>query len=299
MLCSRFLKLDHGRQHGRAYRTVEEGYRSMYRFYERTLLWVMDHRRATMAFSLAILLGTFLLYKIAPKGFIPSEDTGRIVASTETAEGTSFEAMSQHQQEVAAILGKDPNVDSYTSSVGSGGGVSSTNQGRIIVKLKPRNQLRLSADETIRELQPRLARVPGIRVYLQNPPVINVGGRISKSQYQFTLQSPDLSVLYSSVNDLLEGLSHVPGLQDVTSDLQIANPEVDVAIDRDRAAALGVSAEQIEETLYDAFGSRQVSTIFTSTDQYWVIMELQPEFQRDITALQNLYVATSTGTLVP
>jgi len=299
MLCSRFLKLDHGRQHGRAYRTVEEGYRSMYRFYERTLLWVMDHRRATMAFSLAILLGTFLLYKIAPKGFIPSEDTGRIVASTETAEGTSFEAMSQHQQEVAAILGKDPNVDSYTSSVGSGGGVSSTNQGRIIVKLKPRNQRRLSADETIRELQPRLARVPGIRVYLQNPPVINVGGRISKSQYQFTLQSPDLSVLYSSVNDLLEGLSHVPGLQDVTSDLQIANPEVDVAIDRDRAAALGVSAEQIEETLYDAFGSRQVSTIFTSTDQYWVIMELQPEFQRDITALQNLYVATSTGTLVP
>ena len=299
MLCSRFLQLDHKTQHGRAFRTVEAGYQGMFRFYGKTLAWVMDHRRATMAFSLAILVGTFLLYKIVPKGFIPSEDTGRIIASTETAEGTSFESMSRHQQEVAAIIGKDPNVDSYTSSVGSGGGVSSTNQGRIIVKLKPRNQRRLSADETIRELQPKVARVPGIRVYLQNPPVINVGGRISKSQYQFTLQSADLDLLYSSVNDLLERLNHVPGLQDVTSDLQIANPEVDVAIDRDRASALGVSAAQIEETLYDAFGSRQVSTIFTSSDQYWVIMELQPEFQRDISALQNLYVATNQGTLVP
>jgi len=299
MLCSRFLKLDHKTQHGRAFRTVEAGYQSMFRFYEKTLAWVMDHRRATMAFSLVILAGTVLLYKIVPKGFIPSEDTGRIIASTETAEGTSFESMSQHQQEVAAIIGKDPSVDSYTSSVGSGGGVSSTNQGRIIVKLKPRNQRRLSADETIRELQPKLTRVPGIRVYLQNPPVINVGGRISKSQYQFTLQSPDLNLLYSGVNDLLERLNHVPSLQDVTSDLQIANPEVDVAIDRDRASALGVSAAQIEETLYDAFGSRQVSTIFTSSDQYWVIMELQPDFQRDISALQNLYIATNTGSLVP
>jgi HAE1 family hydrophobic/amphiphilic exporter-1 len=299
MLCSRFLELDHKTQHGRAFRTVEAGYQSMFRFYGKTLAWVMDHRRVTMAFSLAILVGTVFLYTIVPKGFIPSEDTGRIIASTETAEGTSFESMSRHQQEVAAIIGKDPNVDSYTSSVGSGGGVSSTNQGRIIVKLKPRNQRRLSADETIRELQPKVARVPGIRVYLQNPPVINVGGRISKSQYQFTLQSADLDLLYSSVNDLLERLNHVPGLQDVTSDLQIANPEVDVSIDRDRASALGVSAAQIEETLYDAFGSRQVSTIFTSSDQYWVIMELQPEFQRDISALQNLYVATNQGTLVP
>ncbi len=141
--------------------------------------------------------------------------------------------------------------------------------------------------------------MPGIRAYLQNPPVINVGGRISKSQYQFTLQSADLPTLYAGVTDLVERLNHLPGLQDVTSDLQIANPEVDVAIDRDRASALGVSAERIEQTLYDAFGSRQVSTIFTPSDQYWVIMELQPEFQRDITALQSLYIATNTGALVP
>ena len=299
MLCSRFLKLDHAREHGRAYRVVEDFYERTLALYTRTLAWVMDHRRTTMVFSLGILVGTVVLYRVVPKGFIPSEDTGRLVASTESAEGTSFESMVQHQRVVAAIIGRDPNVDSFTSSVGSGGGVSSANQGRIIIRLKPRTARERSADEIIRELQPKLARVPGIRVYLQNPPVINVGGRISKSQYQFTLQSADLATLYGGVNDLVNRLKDMDGLQDVTSDLQIANPQVSVEIDRDRAAALGVSAEQIEETLYDAFGSRQVSTIFTSTDQYWVIMELRPEFQRDISALQSLSIGTSNGSLVP
>ncbi len=299
MLCNRFLKMDHAAKHGRAYRVVEDGYQRVFAFYARTLAWVMDHRRATMVFSLAILVGTVVLYRFVPKGFIPSEDTGRIQASTETAQGTSFESMVQHQQAVAAIIARDPNVEMFSSSVASGGGVSSTNQGRFIIRLKPRDERKRTADEVIRDLQPKVARVPGIRTFLQNPPVINVGGRISKSQYQFSLQSADLDELYAGANDLTERLSHLPGLQDVTSDLQIANPEVDVAIDRDRAAALGVSAQQIEETLYDAFGSRQVSTIFTSSDQYWVIMELKPEFQRDITALRDLYVATSSGSTVP
>ena len=299
MLCSRFLKLDHAKEQAGFLRVFEDGYNRMLAFYGRTLGWVMDHRGITMVFSLGILVGTFLLYHIVPKGFIPSEDTGRIVATTETAEGTSFEAMSRHQQEIAAIVAKDPGIESFTSIVGGGGGASSTNQGRMIIKLKPRGDREHSADDIIKGLQPKLSRVPGIRVYLQNPPVINVGGRVSKSQYQFSLQSPDLDVLYGGVNDLVERLSHLPELQDVTSDLQIANPEVQVAIDRDRAAALGVSAQQIEEALYDAFGSRQVSTIFTDTDQYWVIMELKPEFQRDITALQNLYIGTGSGGLVP
>jgi HAE1 family hydrophobic/amphiphilic exporter-1 len=299
MLCSRFLKPEHDKGHGRAYRVVEDGYQRTFQLYARTLAWVMDHRRATMVFSLGILLGTVLLYRIVPKGFIPSEDTGRIIASTETAEGTSFESMVRHQREVAAIIGRDPNVEAFTSNVASGGGVSSTNQGRLIIKLKPRQGRERSADEVIRDLTPKLSRVPGIRVFLQNPPVINVGGRISKSQYQFTLQSANLEELYKGSTDLVEALGQVPGLQDVTSDLQIANPEVQVSIDRDRAAALGVSAQQIEEVLYDAFGSRQVSTIFTPSDQYWVIMELKPEFQRDISALQNLYIGTSGGSLVP
>jgi HAE1 family hydrophobic/amphiphilic exporter-1 len=299
MLCSRFLKLEQDRGHGRGYRIVEDGYQRVFRLYARTLAWVMDHRRATMLFTLGILICTVVLYRIVPKGFIPTEDTGRIIASTETAEGTSFESMTQHQREVAAIIGRDPNVEAFTSSVGSGGGVSSTNQGRFIIKLKPRSQRERSADEVIRDLQPKLTRVAGIRVFLQNPPVINVGGRISKSQYQFTLQSADLEELYVGANDLVERLSHVPGLMDVTSDLQIANPEVEVSIDRDRAAALGVSAQQIEEALYDAFGTKQVSTIFTPAAQYWVLMELKPEFQRDISALQNLYIGTSGGSLVP
>jgi HAE1 family hydrophobic/amphiphilic exporter-1 len=297
MLCSRFLRHQPSTRHSRAFRVIEDGYQHMLDFYRRTLAWVMDHRRTTMVFSLLILVGTVVLFSLVPKGFIPSEDTGRIIASTETAEGTSFELMSKHQQEVAAIVTRDPGVESFTSIVGGGG--SSTNQGRLIIKLKPRSERKQSADEIIRSLQPKLSRVTGIRAYLQNPPVINVGGRISKSQYQFTLQSADLRALYDGVNALVPRLNDLPELQDVTSDLQIANPEVDVAIDRDRASSLGVSAQTIEQTLYDAFGSRQVSTIFTSTDQYWVVMELKTEFQRDITALQNLYVGTDQGTLVP
>ena len=299
MLCSRFLKGEHVEKHGRAYRTIEDLYDRMFRAYDRSLGWVMDHRRATMVFSLAILVGTFVLFHFAPKGFIPTEDTGRIQASTESAQGTSFTAMVEKQRQVAAIIAKDPNIAAYASSVASGGGVSGTNQGRFIIRLKPRSERDKSADEVIRELQPKLSQVPGIRVYLQNPPVINVGGRFSKSQYQYTLQSGDLEDLYDASAALTTKLQDVPGLQDVTSDLQIANPQVNVAIDRDRASQLGISAQQIEEALYDAYGSRQVSTIFTSSDQYWVILELLPEYQRDLTALQSLYVGSKNGGLVP
>jgi HAE1 family hydrophobic/amphiphilic exporter-1 len=299
MLCSRFLKLDHGQQHGRAYRTIEDLYDRMFRAYDRSLGWVMDHRRVTLVFSCAILLGTVVLFHFAPKGFIPSEDTGRIVASTEAAEGTSFQAMVEKQKAVAAIVARDPNIEIFSSSVASGGGVSGTNQGRFIIKLKPRRERDKSADEVIRELQPKVSQVPGIRVFLQNPPVINVGGRFSKSQYQYTLQSGDLEDLYGAAHALTDKLQDLPGIQDVTSDLQISNPQVNVAIDRDRASSLGVTAQQIEEALYDAYGSRQVSTIFTSSDQYWVIMELLPEYQRDLTALQSLYVGSKSGSLVP
>jgi HAE1 family hydrophobic/amphiphilic exporter-1 len=299
MLCSRFLKPGHGQSHGRAYRTVEDLYDRMFRAYDRSLGWVMDHRRATMAFSLAILVGTLVLFHFAPKGFIPSEDTGRITATTEAAQGTSFTAMVEKQKQVAAIVAKDPNIAVYSSAVASGGGVSGTNQGRFIIRLKPRNERDKSADEIIRGLQPKLSQVPGIRVFLQNPPVINVGGRFSKSQYQYTLQSGDLGDLYDASQALSAKMEDLPGLQDVTSDLQISNPQVNVAIDRDRASQLGISAQQIEEALYDAYGSRQVSTIFTSSDQYWVILELLPEYQRDLTALQSLDVGSKNGSLVP
>jgi hydrophobic/amphiphilic exporter-1 (mainly G- bacteria), HAE1 family len=301
MLCSRFLKPEHagshaqrGSGHGRAYAAVEDAYLAMLRFYERTLAWVMDHRGLTMWVSLALLAGTVLLFHFSPKGFIPSEDTGLINCTTEAAEGTSFEAMVQHQQAVAAVIAQDPNVLESMSSAGGGGGGSS-NSGRLFIRLKPRAQRRLSADEVIRELQPKLSRLPGIRAYLVNPPVINVGGRMSKSQYQFTLQSTDIAALYQGATDLLDRLGDAPELQDVTSDLQIKNPQVRVDIDRERAAALGVTAYQIERALQYAYGSSQVSTILTANDQYWVIMELMPRYQRDASALALLTVRSSRG----
>ena len=300
MLCSRFLRTDRARQHGRFYLAIEGIYQRSLGFYQRTLGWVMDHRRTGLLFSLGILAGTVTLFMLVPKGFIPSEDAGRLTATTETVEGTSFESMVQHQRAVAAIVAKDPNIDSFMSVAGSGGGgVSNSNQGRLIIRLKPRNQRKLSADEIIRELQPKVSQVPGIRVFLQNPPTINVGGRQSKSQYQFTLQGADIAALYAGSDALLAKLRDLPELTDVTSDLQIRNPQVNVQIDREAAAKLGVSAAQIEEALYDAYGSRQVSTIYTPTDQYWVILELQPAYQRDASALQSLYIGSRTGSLVP
>jgi HAE1 family hydrophobic/amphiphilic exporter-1 len=299
MLGSRFLKDEHGQRHGRLYQTIENAYERTLAFYERTLGWVMNHRRVALLFSLAILAGTVVLFKVVPKGFIPSEDTGRININTESAEGTSFPAMVQRQQQVAAIVQKDPNVAAFMSSVGGGGGASGPNQGRLFIRLKPRHERELSADEVIKELTPKLSRVTGIRAFAQNPPIINVGGRQSKSQYQFTLMSTEVDELYESSNALLAKLKDEDALQDVTTDLQVKNPQVSVEIDRERAAALGVSAQEIEQTLYDAYGSRQVSTIYTSNDQYWVIMELMPEFQRDATALSRLYVTGANGTPVP
>jgi len=299
MLCSRFLRHETSHEHGRVYNAIEGGYQWMLNFYERTLGWVMNHRRTTMVFSLGILIGTVLLFRLVPKGFIPSEDTGQISGTTETAEGTSFDAMSSHQQELASIVAKDPNVADFMSAAGGGPAGNTTNNGRFLIRLKPRGQRKLSADEVIRELQPKLMRVPGIRVYLVNPPVIQVGGRIAKSQYQFTLQSTDIAALYPAATALVDSLTREPKLQDVTSDLQIRNPQVEVKIDRDRAAALGVNAMQIETALYDAYGSSQVSTIYTPNDQYWVILELMPQYQRDPNALSLLTVHSANGPLVP
>ena len=298
MLCSRFLTADHKKEHGYLYNAVENTYQASLAFYERTLAWVMEHRGATMLVSLAILIGTVGLFKVVPMDFIPSEDTGQIQCTTEAAEGTSFDNMVVHQRAVAAIVADDPNVLDFMSSAG-GGGSSSTNQGRLFIRLKDRSDRKLSADEVIRELQPKISRVPGIRAFLVNPPMITVGGRIAKSQYQYTLQSTDLAGLYDGATALMNRLQSAPELQDVTSDLQIRNPQVEVEIDRDRAAALGVNASQIETALYDAYGSGQVSTIYTTNDQYWVVMELMPQYQKDPTALALLTVRSTNGSLVP
>ena len=298
MLCSRFLRSQHGQEHGRLYNATERAYQKSVDFYIRTLGWAMDHRPLMLLFSAGILVGTGLLAMVVPKGFLPSEDQGRVSATTEAAEGTSFQSMIDHQQAVADIVRADPNVEGFMSSVGSGYG-STSNQGRLFIHLKDHPQRKLNADEVIQEMSRKFSTVAGIQVFMQNPPPISIGGHHTKSQYQFTLQSPDLQTLYQASHVLESRIKQIPGLQNVTSDLQIASPQVDVQIDRDRASSLGISAGQVEQALYNAYGARQVSTIYTPTNQYWVIMELLPQYQRDLSALNMLYIHSSTGDLVP
>jgi len=294
MLCSRFLRPPKEAKHGRFYEATERVYQRGLAFYERSLAWVMDHRPATMVFSSGILAATILLFPFVPKGFIPTEDQGQIQGTTETLEGTSFENMRDHQLAVADIVGRDPNVAHYMSTVGGG----TMNQGRLSIRLKPRGE-RLPADQVVRELNAQLNSVTGIRTYLSLPQSIRIGGRPTKTLYQFTLQSADIDALYENAAKLERVLRGIPTLQDVTTDLQIKNPQVSVQIDRDRATSLGVTVQQIEQGLYDAYGSRQVSTIYTPNNQYWVILELLPEYQRDPSALGLLYLRSQSGRLIP
>jgi HAE1 family hydrophobic/amphiphilic exporter-1 len=299
MLSSRFLLPHaHDEKHGRMYNATEAGYNWLLGKYERALLWVMDHRRTTLAFSFLILAGTIGLFVIVPKGFIPSEDSGSTFATTETAQGTSFDDMVRHQQQVADIVQADTNVNGFMSAVGGGGRSSGSNQGRLFIGLKDRDH-RLGVEDIIKELRAKFAKVPGIVVYMQNPPAIQIGGRVSKSLYQFAMQSSDIATLYPAAEQLVDEARKSPLLQDVTSDLELGNPQASVEIDRDRASSLGVSVRDIENALYNAYGSGQVSTIYTPTNQYWVVMELLPEYQEDLSAMDLLYVRSNRGTLVP
>ena len=296
MLSSRFLKPP-SHDHGRMFNATERAYDRLAGGYARSLGWVMRHRFAALMFSVLVLVATGVLAKIVPTGFIPTQDTGQISATTEAAQGTSFPDMITHEKQIADIVARDTNVDGFMSSVGNGRG--SGNQGRILMNLKPFGQ-RLSADAIVNELRPKLTGVPGMNVFLQVPPAIQIGSRSSKSLYQYTMQGPDITALDSAAERMETRMRNLPQLQDVTSDLQLANPQVNVNIDRDRAASLGVSAQDIETALYDAYGSRQVSNIYTPNNEYFVIMELLPQFQQDIPALKMLYVrSAATGALVP
>ena len=299
MMASRFLRAGHHEANSPILRASEAAFTAGLKAYEKSLEWVMHHRRTALVFSAGILVGTILLFGWIPKGFIPSEDIDQLTGTTEAAEGTSFDSMVRHQQQIAAILEKDPNVEGFMSSVGGGGGGTSANQGRIFLRLKPRAQRKLSADQLARALTPKLNAVPGMRVFVQNRPVVQIGSRYAKSQYQYTLSGTDLASLYDNAGKLEARLKSLPALENVTSDLQIKNPEIHVDLDRERASLLGVSPRDVDDALYDAYGSRQVSTIFTPTNQYWVIMELLPQYQRDVSALQLLNVRSSKGGLVP
>jgi HAE1 family hydrophobic/amphiphilic exporter-1 len=296
MLSSRFLRSDHGKQHGRMYQQTERFYEWWLGGYERSLAWVMRRRRLALAFSVVILAATAWLFVVSPKGLFPTDDTGQLLATTEAAEGVSFDALVKRQAEVAAVVAKDPAVHAVTSSVGT---TAAANQGQMTIDLKPIGDRDRSAQEVARDIAREVQSVPDIAVFIQNPPAISIGGLASKSQYQYTLQSGDMTALNSSARELERRLRALPALRDVTSDLLIQNPQVTIDINREQAGQLGVSASEIENTLYDAFGQRQVSTIYTSTNEYWVVMELLPQYQSNVDALGKLWVRSSRGPLVP
>jgi HAE1 family hydrophobic/amphiphilic exporter-1 len=293
MMCSRFVHPEHGRKHGRLYNFFERFFDGMRNTYDRTLQVVLRHRRATLIVSLVIFLITLFLFVVIPKGFFPSEDTGQISAITEASQDISFDAMKEHQKVAMKIVAADPNVDGFMSSIGAGGASSTLNNGRIFMRLKPRSERKLNADQIIQELRVKLAQVPGFNVYMQNPPLIRIGGMASKALYQYSLQDTDTKELFHWAPILKEKMAQLPGLQDVTSDLQIANPQVNVDIDRDKASALGVTAQQIENALNDAYGEMQASTIYADVAEYWVVFEVEPQFQLDPDALGQLYISSS------
>ncbi len=300
MLCSRFVKPPAEVHHGRAYAVTQRFFDGMRDFYDRTLRTVLRHRATTLLVSIAVLLATGVLFVVIPKGLFPSEDTGQIFGSTEAGQDISFEGMRDHQLALMRIVNQDTNIAGYMSSIGAGGPTASGNSGRLFMRLNPRSE-RPHVDQVIQELRRKLEAVPGIKAYLQNPPIIRIGGSLSKGLYQLTLQDSDLEELYHwapIVQDRLAALS-ARGFQDVTTDLLINNPQVTVEIDRDKARTLGVTADEIESALYNAYGSRQVSTIYAPVNEYWVIMELLPEYQRDPSAIADLYVHSTSNQLVP
>ncbi len=302
MLGSRFLRHTHKEEHGRLFQWSERQFDRSVRGYEWMLHHVMRHRFLTLAVNLVVVAITGWLFVHIPKGFFPVEDTGFLMAQTEAPEDTPFDQMTQYQQQVATIIGKHPAVEAYQSSVGGGPTGGGVNTGRVFIRLKERGH-RDGAEQIVQDLRRELVRVPGVNTFIQIPPSIRIGGMSSKSLYQFTLQDIDLQRLYAWAPRVEARMNTVPGLQDVTSDLRIATPQVTVDIDRDKARALGITASDIENTLWSAYGQRQVSQIYSTSNQYYVILELLPQFQRDPVALSKLYVRpsrpTTAGTTSP
>ncbi|MDF2939726.1 MAG: mdtC [Gammaproteobacteria bacterium] len=299
MLCSRFLKPASMHNQPRWAETSERWFKRLLEAYERSLQWALGHRRFVLAVLGASIIGVGILFSIIPKGFLPSQDIGQLMAFTEADPGTGFAAMAQKQQTIANIIQQDPNVAGVMSSVGAGGASSTSNTGRIFIRLKPTSQRSMTADQVIQELRPKISNVPGFNVYLQNVSPIQVGGRSSKSTYQYTLQDSDLNELSNWTAQLQAQFAGLPALQDVTSDMQMSSPKIQVSIDRNKAGALGVTANAIETTLGEAFSSQQISTIYAPVTTYDVIMEVLPQLQQNPDVLSQLYVRSSNNKLVP
>ncbi len=333
MLCSRFLRSSHEKRHNRLSDFSEKGFDLLLQGYRWTLKPVLKYRLLTLIASGLLLVLTFYLFTIVPKGFIPTEDTGQLMVNTKAAQDISFDEMLRHQQQVVDIIRKNPNIEAVNSIVGAAVPNASVNSGRITVRLKPREERKLNAEQIIAQLLPDpkkasasssptfwepllkilgfgsptsqkplrspLNNIPGIKVFIRAPSAIPIGGQQTNSQYQFTLQSLNLQDLRQYVPILLDKIKAIPGLRSVDSDLQLSTPQIEVKVDHAKASTLGITAAQVQRTLSYAYGSSQVSTIYTPNNQYYVILELKPEYQRDPSSLSMIYLRSSTGKSIP
>ncbi len=298
MMCSRILKPHSEEKHGRLFMLTERMFDACRNAYDRTLVWSMDHARTVMIVFLIIVIATVALFMRMPKGFLPNDDSGQLFAFIEGPQDISFEAMAEAERKVLDIINADPNVEAAMGFIGSSPFNPSLNVGRATIALKPFGK-RKPADEVVRGLRPKLQSVVGVKVFVQNVPVIRIGGSLTKSPYQYVLQGASTEQLYRWAPLIEAKLRTLPELVDVTTDLQITRPQVTVEIDREKASSVGVTPQQISSALNLAFGSKQVSNIYTATNNYWVILELDPKYQRDPSALNMLYIRSTTGVLVP
>ncbi|MER3432142.1 MAG: acriflavine resistance protein B [Leptolyngbya sp. ERB_1_1] len=300
MLCSRFLRpVDHSRQ-SRLYRASERVFDRALSMYDWSLKKALKYHRTTMILSAAMFVVTVGLVVVVPKGFIPSEDTGQITATTQATQDASFDNLVRHQQSVVDVIRQDPNVDAVNSNIGAGssatgsGAAVAGNSGSLFIRLKDRSQRHIDADQIIQNLRSQLANIPGIQVFLQNPPVIPIGTQQSTGLYQLMLQSTDVKALQQYVPQLVDKLKNLTQIQDVNSDLQMTS-QVQLNIDRDKAAAFGITSQQIENTLRNAYGTYQVSTIYAASNEYKVILELEPQYQQNPNSLMQLYISTNSS----
>jgi HAE1 family hydrophobic/amphiphilic exporter-1 len=300
MLSSRFLKGRHG-GHSRFYQITERWFEAWLQAYDNSLKFVLRHRPATMVFSLLILAATAWLFREVPKGFIPDQDTDQLTVITEAQEGTSFQQMVDYQSQIAEHLRQDPAVDSLVSNIGGSAAATlgGNNYGQLVVHLKPRHERTELVDQMIERIRPEISQFPGMKVYPQNPPVVRIGGLVSKSPYQYTLYSPDKEELYAAAASLTAELQKLPTVIDVTNDLMINSPQVHIDVDRDKAASMQLNVTQIENALFDAYGPRWASTIYSPVNEYKVLLELMPEYQSDPKLLSMLYFKSGSGNLIP
>lgn len=303
MLCSKWLRKQSAATIGKPAKMAQAFFDKLLKLYKRSLHFALQNRQMVVWAFIIMLVLNGVLFVFIPKGFIPSEDTGQIVGITEAPEGISFTDMVQHHEMLSKIIEKDPNVQSYMSSIGTGNGTNSPNltlnSGRLLIVLKPRSQRSLSADQVIEELREKLRSVPGISIYLQNPPTISIGGQVTKAVYQVTLSSPNMNELAKSASALEKRMKNMNILSDVNSDLQLNNLQVNINVDRDKCAQLGINMAQVEDALDSAYSARQISTIYGATNEFWVIIEVEPRFYRNPHVLNRLYIRSTTGQLVP